>query len=51
MSNNIPKKLALKAELLRRLTTAQDHKAEGRSSSGLRVMILEMEITAIDRFL
>lgn len=49
MSNNVSKKLALKAELLKHLTTAEKMRDEGVSSSGLRMILLALDIALVDR--
>lgn len=48
MSTNIPKKLELKAELLRHLETAKKLNAEGAVSSYAKVETLELEVKRID---
>lgn len=48
MSKNIPKKLAIKAELLRHLETATKMRNEGKDSSDIKIVLLELEIDALD---
>lgn len=44
MSDNISKKLAIKAELLRHLSTATRLHEEGKPSSGVKVRTLMLDI-------
>ena len=48
MSNNIPKKLQLKTELLRHLDTATTMMDEGKPSSVIRVMSLKLDIELLE---
>ncbi len=48
MSNNIPKKLAIKAELIRHLETARKMAQDRRLSSEYKVMYLEDDIKRVD---
>lgn len=44
MSNNVPKKLQIKAELLRHLSTAEDMMNKGEPSSVVKFISLHLDI-------
>lgn len=48
MANNIPKKLAIKAELLRHLETAQQMLASNHPSSVIKVVTLQADLAYLE---